>query len=57
MKLIKTWNIKQNDFLAEQIIKHEISQLFSKKSMEMILVNTENSKANEPHNFLTCQRD
>ena len=43
--------IKNNESLAENIIKNKIKQLLS-KYMETIFMNTENSKTNEPHKFV-----
>ena len=41
-----------NESLAENKIKYEIEQLLLNISMEMMFLNTENSKTNQPHKFV-----
>ena len=48
--------IKSNEFLAKNKTKKRLNNCCQNISMETILMNTENSKTNEPINlFLTCQ--
>ena len=44
--------VKSNESIAKIIIKNEIEQLFLKYKHETILMNTENSKTNEPQKFI-----
>ena len=45
-------NHTSNESLTENKIKNEIEQLLLNISMEMMLLNTENSKTNQPHKFV-----
>ena len=44
--------LKQNEFLAEHRTKNEVSSYCPNISIEMIFINTENSKSNESHSFV-----
>ena len=43
--------IKQNKFLAKQTISTRLVDYCSNMSIEMIFMNTESNKTNEPHTF------